>query len=69
MLCNESVDQSTGDMPRGEWISFADFRLGVRGRHKGCQGQGEWQCLKYTGREVIEEGAASQLHVDCWGSP
>lgn len=30
MLCNESVGQSTGDMPRGEWISFADFRLGVR---------------------------------------
>lgn len=30
MLCNESVDQSTGDMPRREWISFADFRLEVR---------------------------------------
>lgn len=30
MLCNESGDQSTGVMPRGEWISFADFRLGVR---------------------------------------
>lgn len=62
MQHKENMDQSSGstrDVLRGEWISFADFRWGVReGNAKDARGQEGGNVFECTGREPTGEAGS-----------